>query len=117
MALSQYLDFTATFNANSGINIEIGSWDYVIVQLVTPSGAVTFNTTNDDGGANGTGYGSAESAVNWIAVQGTNLNTGTAVTSLNASGLVRFGYIGQFLQLTGSSVTAVKVIVRYFKIG
>ncbi len=115
MALSQYLDFTADFNSNGLINIEIGSWDYVIVQLVTPAGAVTFNTTNDDGGANGTGYGSDATAINWVAVQGTNLNTGTAVTTLNASGLVRFGYIGQFLQLTGT--TAVKVIVRYFKVG
>ena len=117
MALPQYLDWTAEFNANSGINIEIGSWDYVIVQLVSPSGAVTFNSTNDDGGANGTGYGSAATATNWVAVQGTNLNTGTGVTSLNVSGMVRFGYIGQFLQLTGTAVTATKVIVRYFKIG
>jgi len=117
MALSQYLDFTASFNANSGINIEIGSWDYVIVQLVSPSGAVTFNSTNDDGGANGTGYGTAESATNWVTVQGTNLNAGTAITSIAASGMIRFGYIGQFLQLTGTAVTATKVIVRYFKIG
>lgn len=117
MALSQYLDWTAQFNADSGINIEIGSWDYVIVQLVSPSGAVTFNSTNDDGGATGTGYGSSNSATNWVTVQGTNLNSGSAITSIATSGLIRFGYVGQFLQLTGSSVTATKVIVRYFKIG
>lgn len=117
MALAQYLDFTTDFNTNGSINIEIGSWDYVIVQLVGASGAVTFNTTNDDGGVNGTGYGSATSATNWVAVQGTNLNSGTAVSTLTGSGLVRFGYIGQFLQLTGSAVTATKVIVRYFKVG
>ena len=117
MALSQYLDWTKEFNDNSGISIEIGSWDYVIVQLVSPSGAVTFNSTNDDGGVEGSGYGSGNTATNWVTVQGTNLNSGTAITSIAASGLIRFGYVGQFLQLTGSSVTATKVIVRYFKIG
>ncbi|SRR5574343_1517882 len=112
--VSFYYDCTAEFNANGFYNAEIGEWDWVTVQLVSPAATVTFNTTNDSGDIQGVSDGNAKSATNWIACQGTNLNSGSAVSTLNASGLVRFAVIGRFLQLSGT--TATKIILKFSKI-
>jgi hypothetical protein len=116
MSVQIVLDVTDDFNADSDVKLDTGGFDYAIVQLVSPSGTVNFLHTNDSGAIEGVSDGSAVSATNFVAVQGTNLAAGTAVTSLAASGLVRFGYIGRFLQLSGTSVTATKVLVRLYKI-
>ena len=117
MAQQQRLDITADLNNNSIWQGDIGGWDYAVVQLVTPTGTFTFNTTNDSGDVTGVSDGSAVSATNWIATQGTNLNSGSAVTTLAASGLVRFQSVGQFLQITGGAAAQVtKAIIRLYKI-
>lgn len=116
MAVQIVLDVTADFNAGSSVKLDTGGFDYSIVQLVNPSGSVAFTHTNDSGDIQGVSDGSAVSATNFVAVQGTNLASGAAVTSLAASGLVRFEHYGRYLQLAGSSVTADKVLVRLFKI-
>ena len=117
MAVQQRIDVTADLNNNSIWQGDIGGWDYAVVQLVTPTGTFTFNTTNDSADVTGVSDGSAISATNWIAVQGTNLNSGSAVTTLAASGLVRFQGIGQFLQISGAAAAQVtKAIIRLYKI-
>ena len=117
MAIQQRLNITEDLNNNSIGQYDIGGWDYVVVQLVTPTGTFTFNSTNDAGDATGISDGSAISATNWIATQGTNLNSGSAVTTLAASGLVRFEKVGQFLQIIGAGAAQVtKAIVRFYKI-
>jgi hypothetical protein len=118
MALTRLLDLTAQFNASStvAVNIDLSGWDYAVAHIISPTGTVTFNTTNDAGAIEGTTDGNAVSAVNWVAVQGTNLNSGTAVTTLAASGIVRFAVIGKFLQFSASSVTVTKLLVNLFKI-
>lgn len=117
MAVQQRLDITADLNNNSIWQGDIGGWDYAVVQLVTPTGTFTFNSTNDSGDVTGVSDGSAISATSWIATQGTNLNSGSAVTTLAASGLVRFQSVGQFLQITGAGGAQVtKAIIRLYKI-
>jgi hypothetical protein len=116
MAITNTYDYTTQFNANSGVVIDMGGWDNVTVQLVSPSGAVSFNTTNDAGAITGISDGGAASATNYTAIQGINLATGSGVTSLNATGSVRFNNVGKYLQLTGSSVTATKVIAFFTNI-
>jgi hypothetical protein len=116
MSVQIVLDITDDFNVDSEAQLDTGGFDYAIVQLVNPSGTVNFKHSNDAGAIQGVSDGSAVSATNFIALQGTNLATGTGVTSLAASGLVRFSYYGQFLQLSGTSVTATKVLVRLYKI-
>jgi hypothetical protein len=116
MSVQIVLDVTADFNADSKVQLDTGGFDYAIVHLVSPSGTVNFLHTNDSGDVEGVSDGSAVSATNFVAVQGTNLASGTAVSSLAASGLVRFGYIGRFLQLSGESVTVTKALVRLYKI-
>lgn len=117
MALQQILDVTANYSVNKSAILDIGGYDYAIVQLVNPSGTVTFKTSNDANAITGASDGSAVSAINFTAVQGTNLATSAATSTLAATGLVRFGYIGKFLQIDGAgTVTCDKVIVRLFKI-
>lgn len=117
MAIQQRLNITADLNNNSICQLDIGGWDYAVVQLVSPTGTFTFNTTNDAGEVHAVSDGSAVSATNWIATQGTNLNSGSAVTTLATSGLVRFQGVGQFLQISGAGGAQVtKAFVRLYKI-
>lgn len=116
MAITNTYDYTNKFNADSGVVIDMGGWDNVTIQLVSPSGAVSFNTSNDAGAITGVSDGGSASAANFTAIQGTNLATGSGVTSLNATGSIRFNNVGKFLQLTGSSVTATKVIAFFTNI-
>lgn len=117
MAIQQRIDITPDLNDNSIWQGDIGGWDYAVVQLVSPTGTFTFNSSNDAGDITGVSDGSAISATNWIAVQGTNLNSGAAVTTLAASGLVRLQGIGRFLQVSGAGGAQVtKAIVRLYKI-
>ena len=116
MSVQIVLDVTADFNADSSVKLDTGGFDYTIVQVVNPSGTVSFTHTNDSGDIEGVSDGSAVSSTNYVALQGTNLATGTGVTSLAASGLVRFQYYGRYLQFSGTSVTADKILVRLYKI-
>jgi len=114
--VSQYLDLTDALAAGSGVIIDVGEWDYVIVQLVSPSGTVTFRTSNDSGAVQSVSDGSAVSATNFVDVQGTNLTLGTAITTIAASGIIKFPVIGRYLQLTGTTLTATKLLVKMSKI-
>ena len=117
MALQDIQDITEDFNRNSGDwNMDVGGWDYAVVHLVTPSGQIDFLTSNDSGDITGVSDGSAESATNFVAVQGTVLATGAAATSLNATGLIRFQGIGRYLRLQSAAATVVKALVRLYKI-
>jgi hypothetical protein len=116
MSVQIVLDVTADFNASAGVKLDTGGFDYAIVQLVSPSGTVNFEHTNDSGDIQNVSDGSAVSSTNFVTLQGTNLATGTAVSSLAASGIVRFSYYGRYLRLSGTAVTATKVLVRLYKI-
>lgn len=117
MSVSRIVDITNDLNNNSIAVLDVGQWDNAVVQLVSPTGTFTFNSTNDSGAITGVSDGSSASATNWIAVQGTNLNSGSAVTTLAGSGIVRFAVIGQYLQISGAAAAQVtKAIVRLYKI-
>ena len=116
--ISQFVDFTADFKAGAGnLNIDVTGWDWVTVQIVSPSSAVAFKTTNDDGSISGSISGNAKAATNWITCQGIDLSSGSGVTTTATSTInVRFPVIGRFLQLSSSGATATKVLVYYSKI-
>jgi len=113
---SSTFDVAASFNIGSLINLDLSGWDYCVVQLVGPTGTINFLTSNDDGSVTGSVQGGPLSALNFTAVQGTNLATGVAATSGGVAGLWKFGVIGRFLQLSGTSVTATKILVYLSKI-
>ena len=117
MAVSTIIDVTRDFNADALVKLDVSGWDYIVVQLVSPTGTVTFSSTNDSGAVQGVSDGNASTAINFIATQGTNLNSGAATTTLAASGLVRFASIGSFLQLSGADlVTCTKILIQLYKI-
>lgn len=116
MAVERLLDVTADINADGRAIVETGGWDYATVQLVSPTSTATFATSNDAGAITGVSDGSAASAINFIDTQGTNVNSGSAVTTLAASGIVKFANIGQFLRIMGPGLTVTKAFVRLYKI-
>lgn len=118
MATSIVLDLTTKMNADSDVVLDTNGWDYVIVQLVTPSGAVSFEASNDGGEVQGSTTSNILSATNFLAIAGQDLSataSTTYVTSANASKNIRFEYPPQYLKLTGSSVTVVKLLVKLHK--
>lgn len=116
MAVQQILDVTADFNDGSSATLDVGGWDYSVVQLVNPSGTVNFTTSNDSGAITGISDGNAASALNFIAASGIVIASAAAASTLAAAGLIRFTGIGMFLRISGTAVTADKVIVRLYKI-
>ncbi len=116
MAVERILDVTSDINADGRAIVECGGWDNAEVQLVSPTSTATFATSNDAGAITGVSDGSSASATNFIDIQGTNINSGSSVTTLNASGIVKFTNIGQFLRIMGAGLTVTKAIVRLYKI-
>lgn len=116
MSVERLLDVAADINADGRAVVECGGWDNAEVQLVSPTSTATFQTSNDAGGITAVSDGSATSATNYIDIQGTNINSGAAVTTLAASGIIRFTNIGQFLRIIGPGLTVTKAFVRLYKI-
>lgn len=103
---SKVVDATASFNARGTYYQDLSGWDYAVVQIETPSEAITFNTTNDDGSFTGDLLPAPVVPINWELVKGTDLATKTEITSIAVDGTVRFDTIGRFLQLNGATVAA-----------
>lgn len=117
MAQQQVIDVTTDVNNNDLCTIDIGGWDFAVVQLVSPTGTFSFLTSNDSGDITGVSDGNALSAANFTAVTGTKLSDASAVTSLAASGLVKFSGIGRYLRISGAGAAQVtKALVRLYKI-
>lgn len=115
--VANWQDLTLVFNANGKIQIDVSSYDYVLAQIVTPSGSISFLSTNDNGAITGSTDGNATSALNFVACQGTNQTTGTAETSTaSANSLHKFSFAGRFIQLSGSGVTVAKLLVGFASI-
>jgi hypothetical protein len=116
--ISTVFDATTNFQAGgtSLQNIDLSGWDYCVVQLVGPSGSINFLSSNDDGSITGSVQGGPLTSANFTAVQGVNLATGAAATSGGVAGLWKFSGIGRFLQLSGTGITATKILVYLSKI-
>jgi hypothetical protein len=103
--ISTIVDATESFNTNNSFYQDLSGWDSAVVQVVSPTAQINFNTTNDDGSTTGQLLPAPEVPINWVSVAGVNLTSKADVTSIAASGLVAFGIIGKYLQLEGTSVT------------
>lgn len=113
---SHFQDYTLQFNATGVLPLDVSGWDRVVVQIVgTPSATITFQTTNDAGAIQGQTDGNASTATNWLTVQGTDLTSGSSITTAAAALIVRFTYIGRFLRLNSTSGTVTKLLVMLNK--
>jgi len=101
--VSRYVDVTPVFQTGAAQTYyeDVSGWDAATVQIISPSAAINFNTTNDNGYAAGSAtiLPVPQVPANWVAVQGVNITTGVSVTSVAASAMVKFVNLGRFLQL------------------
>lgn len=99
--MSRVLDITSLFQAGAAQTYvgDFSGWDVATVQIVSPSGTMSFNTTNDNGSTIGVLPPTPVVPANWTAVQGVNVGTGTSVTSVAATAMVKFVNFGKFFQI------------------
>lgn len=116
MAISIILDVSDDFNAAGVATLDVGEWDWGIVQLVSPSGTISFNVSNDSNAIRGVSDGNSYSSINFQSVGLTNQATGALVTSSAAAGTFKFGVIGKYFQLSGTANSVGKAIVFLSKI-
>lgn len=118
MAVEVVLDVTSDIAADGRCTVDVGGFDYFIVQLITINTTANFQHTIDSGDVLGVSEGSAASAANFVTLQGTDLSSGTGVTSLagGAGGIVRFSYAGRYFRITGGGLNPTKALIRLFKI-
>jgi len=115
--ISKLIDVTTQFNSNNGnVQLDIGGWDYVVAQFVSPTGTVTFKATNDGDAELGVGDGDAKSAINWNVIQGVNLANTTAAVNTNATSMFKFNVVGKFIQFESAGQTVGKLLINYSKI-
>jgi hypothetical protein len=112
MALLQLIDSTNDYNANGSVNLDIGGWDYVVVQIVSPTGTTLFKTSNDSGSVLGVTEGNALTATNFLTCLATNLANDARVSSVSADGLFKINVAGRFLQIIGSTVGKLLVTLQ-----
>ena len=103
--ISTTVDATESFNTDNSFYQDLSGWDSAVVQFVGTSGTISFSTTNDNGSITGQLLPAPEVPLNWVTVLGVNLTTKSDVSSINASGIVSFGIIGNYLLLQGSAAT------------
>ncbi len=109
---------TYEFNTFGFVNLDCSGYETIVIQVESPSGTILTNTTNDDGTTTSV-IGGPRTATGWQPIIPINVATNTAngAASITTSGLYRFQYSGQFLQLIGSSVTVGKLLIYSGKIG
>ena len=115
--LAEYKDLTVIItNAKKAI-VEVGNWDYAVIQVVGATGTMSISATNDGGAIQGTSLGSWKTSANYTAIQATKLADGTSVSALVADGLYRIGVVGRYLQIgDGTTAAATKCIIMLSKI-
>ena len=104
--ISKTVDATASFNSLGYYYQDLSGWDTAVVQFVSPSEAISFFTTNDNGAINGQLLPAPEVPLNWDVVKGVDLATKGDVTSASTSSNVEFTIIGQYLLLQGATTNS-----------
>lgn len=117
MAIGRNIDVTQDYkNSIYNLNLDMSGWDTCTIQLVAPvAGAISVYGSNDSGAILGVTQGNAELATHFTQIQGVNLATSTAVSSLATAGLLAVPINAQYLKITGLDVY--KMILFNSKIG
>jgi hypothetical protein len=101
--ISRTVDATLDFNSKGYYIQDLSGWDSAVVQFVTPSEAVSFFTTNDDGAVQSQLLPAPEVPGNWDVVLGTNLATKVDASTTISNAIYEFGIIGKYLLLEGAT--------------
>ena len=114
--VNTYLDLTSQLNTSNAAVVEVGNWDYAVIQAVSPTGTLSITATLDSGAVQGSTDGNWETSINYAAVQATRLSDGSSVTTIAATGLYRVPVVGRYLKIGGASAAATKLLVMLAKI-
>jgi hypothetical protein len=106
--VSNMIDATESFNSVGYYYQDLSGWDSAVVQVVSPTDAINFYTTNDDNSVTGQLLPAPEVPNNWKGVAGVNLLDKSDVVGIASDGLVEFGIIGKYLLLQGAVVADAK---------
>ena len=100
------------------VKLDVGGYDYAVVQFVNPGDPIYFLHSNDSGGIQGVSDGSAVSSINYLPLQGINLSDGSLANVTTNSTIFRFDSIARYLALDGTpdSSDVGKILVRLYKI-
>jgi hypothetical protein len=120
MALQQVIDITNEFNSVGYFVQDMGDYNTLIAQFVTPSDPIPLYHTNDSGALIGVTDGNYKSADNFNSLVGFDCSStdpnANGVVSVNATGIYRFSNFGRFIKFGDGGETAVKIILRLYKI-
>ena len=115
--VSQIFDVTTDFNRDAAVVLDINSYNYVTVHVVTATSTVSFSASNDGGAIQGATNDEPATAANFVAFLGTNLTAGTTATSL-ASGSAIFSFPAgvKYLKVSGTANSVTKLLISCAKI-
>jgi hypothetical protein len=108
MALDYIYDATLQYKQNVyNIYLDLSGWDKTTITVVAPQtgslGVIGIYGTSDPGSRLGFTDGNAQLATNYSPIQATNLATGTAVTTISATGNYKVDANARFLKLYGGA--------------
>ena len=109
-------DYTAVFNRDNTVQIDVSLWENVIIQMVGPTGTITLQGSNDGGAIEGSVDDSPQAAINFVNISATKMSDGTLTTSLAAAGLYKLTQPCKYLKFGGASAAATKVLVFMSKV-
>lgn len=117
MAISKPLDLTNDYKANVyNIKLDMSGWDRTTIQVVAPIAApVNIYGSNDPNALQGVRDGNAELAINFTAVQATNLATGAAVTQMATAGNYKVDVNTRFLMFSGGGANVYRILANHTK--
>lgn len=123
MGLGYSNDLTLKYKQNVyHIELEVSGWDTVNIQAVAPVAAPIFIYGSlDDGMPQGSllpdgNYG-AQLAINWSPIQGVNLASGSAVSSITDASIISIPVNTRYLRLGGGGADVYRLLQFNGKLG
>lgn len=109
MAIDYFQDITKQWKENgNSINLEVGGYNTVTFQVLTPVSPLGVYGTLNDGQPQGqllpSGNYSADNALDWQAIQAKNIGTGSSATTLASTGIYTVDVNTRFIRLSGGDV-------------
>lgn len=118
MAIGFPRDLTRDYkNGIYNIQLDMSGWDKATIQVVAPVAAPIYVYGSNDGNAlQGVREGNAELAINFSAVQVTNLATGVAANSFSTAGNYKIDINARFLKIAGGGADVYRMLLFNSKI-
>jgi hypothetical protein len=114
MAISYPNDVTQQYKQNIyNIPLDVSGWNRMAITVVNPAAPIHVYGSNDAGAIQGETFGNAELAINFTALQITNMASGVAGATMAATGNYKLDIYTRFVKLMG--MDAEKIIIQNTK--